>query len=388
MAKGGTGKTKSSKKLVIIILAVLVLAAAGGAWWWFSQHQNHEGANTDDNYPTTEPLYHPLTGLIADQLTAASSTNFCVQIPNGSTDGARPQAGLSQAGVVFEAIAETGITRFAAVFAGDVNTGVIGPIRSLRPYYLDWDTPFDCTVVHDGGSPEALAAVGNGKYRNLDEDFTYMWKENNPSRLWNNVFTSPGLLLSFNRDHNYAQSDAKTFSRLHPAQVQTILEQQQTSSCEDNTEDCIAETFQPITHIRTAFTNLTDYIVNYYYDATSNTYRRSYENGNDHLVYDCPAGSGQQYTEECNLVQVSPSSVVVMRVQESTASDNYHENIQTIGQGKVYIFQNGQMIEATWQKSSQKSQITFTDTTGAEIELNPGLLWIAAVPQFGSVSWE
>ena len=40
---------------------------------------------------------------------------YCIQIPNG-LDGARPQVGLHRASIVFEAIAEVGITRFAAIF--------------------------------------------------------------------------------------------------------------------------------------------------------------------------------------------------------------------------------------------------------------------------------
>ena len=65
---------------------------------------------------------------------------YCIQIPNG-LDGARPQVGLHRASIVFEAIAEVGITRFAAIFKNPVGAQAIGPIRSLRLYHLEWDTP-------------------------------------------------------------------------------------------------------------------------------------------------------------------------------------------------------------------------------------------------------
>lgn len=384
--KNSQKKPHKSRKAPIIIILILLITATlgGGIWWWLNgdKEQIAEGGfGEGGNEP--EKIYSNFTGYeIADAKINASPT-FCVQIPNGSTDGARPQAGLTEAGVVFEAIAEAGITRFAAIFQNPT-TGIIGPIRSLRPYYLSWDTPFDCTVVHDGGSPEALTAIAQGGQRNLDENFNYMWKENNSSRLWNNVFTSPTLLQNFNNDKGYHTSTPKTFPRLTPEELND--NSNQTPECtEGDAESC--DTPRRVTSIRTVFTNLSSYIVNYTYDAESNTYRRSYERGGAHLSYNCPANI-TNFAECGDPVQVSPSIVVAMRVEEHTMSDNYHESIQTIGEGKAYIFQNGQLTEGTWHKTSQDQQITFQDLNGAEIKFIPGQVWIAAVPQFGQVSWE
>lgn len=384
--KGG----KKSEKWLIIILVVLLLAAAGsGAWWWFTQRLG----SSDDIFGSlgggsnAAPIYSKMTGLeIADE-SQNNLPTFCIQIPNGSTDGARPQVGLDQAAVVFEAIAETGITRFAAIYNNP--PAMVGPIRSLRPYYLDWDTPFDCTVVHDGGSDEALAAVGNGKYRNLDEDFNYMWKENyinGQYRYWNNVFTSHDLLYNFNNAKGYTSSNPQTFPRLTPSEAIDIAHLQNTTCAEDDIE-CLENQTPLVTKIRTAFTNIADYTVNYQYDPATNTYLRSYEDGTIHQTYSCGAEANNP-PEGCTLQQVAPSVVVVMKVRESTMADNYHEQIQTIGSGEAYVFQNGEMIEAKWRKSSQSEQIKFTDSEGVEIKFTPGQLWIAAVPQFGSVSWE
>src|SRR5216683_8017562 len=47
---------------------------------------------------------------------------------------ARPQSGLTNADVVYEALAEGGITRFIALYlSGDAP--VVGPVRSLRHYF-------------------------------------------------------------------------------------------------------------------------------------------------------------------------------------------------------------------------------------------------------------
>ena len=70
-----------------------------------------------------------------------------------------------------------------------------------------------------------------------------------------------------------------------------------------------------------------------------------------------------------------------MIVQEKKASyDNYHEDISSIGAGDAYIFQNGAMIQGTWEKSSKDAQIIFRDATGEEVRLVPGQTWISAIP--------
>lgn len=375
---------KRKRWVIVAIIIIILVAGAGFVWWWIQTKNDDVDNSANPNHPA-EKLYSNLTGLEINDKSANSVPLYCVQVPNGSTDGARPQVGLNHAAIVFEAIAETGITRFAAVFAGDVDTGIIGPIRSLRPYYLSWDTPFDCTVVHDGGSHEALAEVNNGNYRNLDEDFRYMWKENyinGQYRYWNNVFTSPKLLNDFNQSKSYTTSSPKTFPRLKPTEVAEILATHLPCNAK-NEEPCTNE-FDSVTSIHTAFTSQTDYMVNYTYDPTTNTYQRSYVNTGNHLVYDCQTNN----IDSCNLIPLAPSAVVVMRVQESTMTDGYHEQIQTIGSGQAHIFQNGEHITATWEKSSQSSQIKFYDIAGNEISFTPGQLWIAAIPQFGSVSWE
>lgn len=369
---------KKKSKSVIILIIILGLVAIGVAVV-FLLIKPGENPDSISSPEFKEPIYSKLSGLEITDTNLNSAPTYCIQIPNGSTDGARPQVGLNQAAVVFEAIAETGITRFAAIFQNPMSS-VLGPIRSLRPYYLDWDTPFDCTVVHDGGSDEALAAIASGGQRNLDENFAYMWRDGTASRLWNNVFTSPSLLNNFASDKGYTTSNPKVFPRLAPEEAALEV-----LKARENTAE---EVYNYISDISITFSGYADYNTFYTYDPITNTYPRSFQTGDQHLVYNCPDSINQyDIAGSCNLSQVAPSAIVAMMVRESTMSDNYHESITTIGSGKAYIFQNGQIVEATWTKKSQKDQIVFTDASGNIISFTPGQLWIAAVPQFGSVRW-
>lgn len=335
-------------------------------------------------------IYSDLTGEPLEEASLKTSPAYCIQTPNG-TDGARPQAGLNEAGVVFEAIAEAGITRFAAIYQNP-SSAVIGPIRSLRIYYLDWDTPFDCTIVHAGGSGDALVAVSSGGYKDLSEDYSYMYRGTYGSRLWNNLFTTSNYLKKFSNDHGYNTSNIEGFGRMTPEESVKSFVDANVDEALDITKPTDADTSDlsvEVSSINLGLGGWENFNIHYDYNAETNTYNRSYASGAPHEVYSCPVDDlGEKNPEDvCNLVQISPSVVVAMVVQEHIASDNYHEDIKAIGMGDVYVFQNGTVIKGTWSKSSKDDQIKFFDENNEEILLAPGQTFVTAVPDYGSVDY-
>jgi tetratricopeptide (TPR) repeat protein len=83
---------------------------------------------------------------------------------------ARPQSGLLQADVVFEAPVEGGITRFLAVFQ-DPQREVqeLGPVRSARHYFVHQVPAMDAIYAHCGGSTLGYAAIKKDKVDHIDE---------------------------------------------------------------------------------------------------------------------------------------------------------------------------------------------------------------------------
>ena len=350
------------------------------------------GAEIDFSFFTTEDTatYSNLTGVALANPDDLDAPAYCVQTPNG-TDGARPQAGLTEAGVVFEAIAEMGITRFAAIYQNP-SSAVIGPIRSLRLYYLKWDTPFDCTIVHAGGADDALAAVKSGGYKDLSENYTYMYRGQSGNRLWNNLFTTSADLAKFSSDNGYNTSNVKGFNRFTPAEANQNRAEATADRVLNIVEAADGDTSgvtPTASSISLRFGSLPSYNVEYEYDPATNTYARSYESGAPHNVYECPTEDLGEVDPEkyCSLVQVSPSVVIAMVVEESKASDNYHEDITAVGSGKVYIFQNGTAVVGKWEKDSTEDQIRFLDEKGQEIKLIPGQTFVSAIPTYGSVEY-
>ncbi|MDO4889357.1 MAG: DUF3048 domain-containing protein [Candidatus Saccharibacteria bacterium] len=380
----------SKKKLIIICIILFVLVTGGVVAAMLLLNRKPDDKASDNNNTTAEaPRYYSrLSGLEIDTDELNNSPIFCIQVPNG-TDGARPHAGLQEASIVYEAIAEAGITRFAAVFQNPTNTA-IGPIRSLRLYYLEWDTPFGCTVVHAGGADDAIAALRSGGYSEIDEG-AYNWRDGSDYIAPNNLFTDAKNLNLFIDENNIEKNgtNAKVYPRLTPEDAKKIREENQkrAANTTDENGNVVKSNTPLVTEIAINFGNFPDFNTRYTYDPTTGLYARSYETGEKEMSYNCTKKIPVM-SRDCEQVQIMPSAVVAMEVEEGLADDNYHQVIQAIGEGTAYIFQNGQAIKGTWSKASAASQIVFKDEEGNEISFAPGQLWISAIPRsVGSVEY-
>ena len=80
---------------------------------------------------------------------------------------AYPHAGLQDAYLAYELIAEGGITRIIAFFK-DQTTKKIGSVRSARHYFLDYVLENDAIFVHYGHSPQALSDIKSLKINNIN----------------------------------------------------------------------------------------------------------------------------------------------------------------------------------------------------------------------------
>ncbi len=337
------------------IAAVLVLLIAAGVSAVLFYKKPIEVANQGTQKTQAAPaapvkFYSPLTGVeVPDEATTKQAAT-AVMIEN--SPDARPQSGLKAAGVVFEAIAEGGITRFLALYQQE-KPGLIGPVRSVRLYYVDWLAPFQPSVAHVGGSKFALDEVRNGKYRDIDQFFnagTY-WRAKERYAP-HNVYTNFEKIDALNKAKGYNESAVAGFERKDPAPAKTPTATQVNISISG-----------PL------------YNSSYTYDAVNNVYIRSQ--------------AGQLHTDR-EAGQISPHTVVAMFVNMSRVmEDGYREQITTTGSGRSVIFQDGVATEAIWHKSSREAQIKFTDAAGKPISLNRGQTWISAVPNgTGNATWK
>lgn len=344
--------TKKKRVFTGLLIAGLVALLAGGGYYWY--HRTHQPKRKavvvkiqpPAPVPTTAPS--PLTGAtvsIPDSQRAVTA----VMIEN--SPDARPQSGLLQAGVVYEAVAEGGITRFLALFQ-EAQPDYVGPIRSSRPYYLDWLLPFDAAYAHVGGSPEALQQIKDLHVKDLDQFYNSGSYHRVTQRYApHNVYTSIGELYSLAQSKGYTTSTFTGFPRKAE-------------------KPSAAPTAKSIDFAISSYL----YNPHFDYDAASNSYKRS-EGGKPHV--DEKSGS-----------QLSPKVIVALVTPSALEADGTHNSYATTGSGAMYVFQDGEVTKGTWKKDSRTAQFTFTNEAGQPLKLNPGQTWVSLVTSDGAVTYK
>ena len=356
--------TKKKKRVVAIsvIGAILLIGATVTAWFLFFQPK----PIIDIANPEPVKYYSPLTGVeTSEENTKLPITAVIVE----NSPEARPQSGLSGDNVVFEAVAEGGITRFNVLFQEDQPT-LIGPVRSLRAYYLEWSTGFDAAQAHVGGSSEALNMIGNGSYA-LDIDETAstfpIWRVKD-RYVPHNAYTDGASLIKFQSQKGKNSSEFTGWNRQDGQQIKPLQNEEITDENSEPTIDTNVYANSIILPVSSG-----QFLVSYEYNAESNSYDR-YQGGIAH--------------NDREKGQISPDVVIAMMVNfRPTYDAKAHNDITTIGKGTAYFFQNGIVEKGTWHKDTAKSNIVFTTDEGENIKLNRGQTWITAIDNAKTPTW-
>lgn len=294
---------------------------------------------------TTEPSR--LTGLeVPLEYNQRTATGIMIE----NSPDARPQSGLKDAGVVYEARVEGGITRFMAVFQDNLPE-YVGPVRSVRPYFLDFLGPYDAGISHVGGSGQALSEIKNQGIKDLDQylgaNSTAYWREKSRYAP-HNMYTNVVKLKEVEKQKNWS-STYKGFVR----------------GAEDKASD------KPNAKAINIKMSSANYAVSYQYDAASNTYLRNI--------------GGRPHMDAKSNTQLAPKVLVVPVV--SWSQDGIYSVYAINGSGKVMVFQNGTVTEGTWQKSDRKSQFIFTGSDNQPLKLAPGQTWVTIASSVNDITF-
>lgn len=263
---------------------------------------------------------------------------------------ARPLSGVSHAELVFEAPVEAGITRFLAIYAHESDS-VIGPIRSARPYFVDWAEEFGAVYAHVGGSEAGLSAARSASVVNVDDIYgqDYYWRDYSRHAPHNVYTTTEKLLkyaerLGFDKKRNFDSWNYR----------------------EDGDVDPYIG-FPEIKSISIDFRVGTN-MVSWKYDNEANEYVR-YELGS---VFRDSDGS-----------EIKAKNIVLAHMKMWILDEVGRRSFQTIGSGDADIFLEGKHIIGRWEKKSGKERMRFFDKKGTEIAFIPGTTWIEIVPTWG-----
>ena len=343
---------KLTKKQLIILGVVCAIIVGFGIYYIFftkdTTQPTTQNSITQEEPAPNQPPTSPLTGREVASAAIAARPITGIMIENSPE--ARPQSGLYQADMVIEAIAEGGVTRFMAVYQ-ESQPDKIGPIRSARPYYVDYIAGLDGSYGHVGGSPEALQDIKSLGIKDLDQfynanAYTRLSSKSAP----HNVYSDFARLDSLNQSKGYTSSKFTGFARK--------IDVPQTPTA--NTINLILSGPK--------------YNAQFSYDSASNSYLRSQ--------------AGAPHKDEPTGKQINPKVVIALVANKGNDPDGYHTNYTTTGSGKVFVFQDGIVSVGTWEKPDRKSSLALKDSFGLPLKLNAGQTWLTLVASADDVRYD
>ena len=252
---------------------------------------------------------------------------------------ARPLSGLSKASVVIEAPVEGGITRFMALFDPTSTVEEVGPVRSARPYYVEWAQGWHASYFHVGGSNDALALLTSGlkNITNIDQFYNgnYFWRDGNRFAP-HNVYTKKSLM-------------------------DDIVSQKVAS-------DTTAVTAWHFIDAATSTGDVTSISIPY--------------GGSFNAVWNFEASTTQYTRKEAGAVQkdrdgsvVKANNIVVIRTDQKILDSYGRLQVRTTGSGEAIAYRDGKKFPIRWSRASGEP-IRFSSTDGSEFLLDRGTTWI------------
>lgn len=294
---------------------------------------------------------------------------------------ARPLSGLGSADVVYEAVAEGGITRHMAIFycGAAADNITIAPVRSARIYYTKIVPEYDALYNHVGGAgncddptvdeqAKALCFIRRNKIKDMDQ-----------------------FGLDFKACHRITNRTDKEVAYEHTMacftdELYRVAAQRQWTNVDEKKvpwdKNFVPWKFKSdatslggISKISFGFwDSMPGYSVQWQYDSASNSYLRS--NG------------GEPDVDHNTNTQIAARDVVIQFVKQTGPVDEHmHMLYEVTGSGKMLVFQDGQVREGTWSKPSPAARTKFTLTGGKEVQFNRGQIWIELVPAGNKVEY-
>lgn len=352
------------------------------------------GLNIDPSAPKTSEC--PLNGAMfttAEQKVWESRRPLYVMIEN-SVD-ARPQSGLSTADVVYEAIAEGGITRFGALFYCGVaaRDTIVGPVRSARTTFVNLASEYNYPLyTHVGGANCSSADGGktcttDKRVQALEQINQYGWGGSKGNDLNQFSIGFPTFWRDYERlgrtvatEHTMYSSSEKLWKF---ATTRGWTNKSPDGKSEWKTkfvpwtfqDEAKADARGTVSTISYGFwENYHDMDVTWRYDSSTNSFTR--DNG----------GSAHQDLNTQKPITVK--NIVIQYTKELGPLDEHkHLLYEVIGTGKGLLFQDGNVTEITWSKKDREGRTIFTSKAGKKISFTRGPIWISVLPSDNKVTY-
>ncbi len=261
---------------------------------------------------------------------------------------ARPQAGISEADIVYEILAEGLITRYMAVFQTN-EPSIVGPVRSSRPYYIKRALEYNPLYVHVGGSMQALTDIINYQMADIDGLSSGIFKRKNHKKMPHNAYVSlSSVRKEASRKRYYKKVE---FAGLPISDKAYDLDGKAANEIK-------------IYYKQPSSKDSVGYSIKYKYNEEKKQYIR-YVNDKRHL-------------DENDDKEIIADNIIIQVVNHKVIDKEGRRKVSMIGSGKGKYINKGKVIDITWKKESKRAMTKFY-TGDKELILNPGKTWIQVI---------
>ena len=339
--------------VAILVILIIVLGALLAVKFIKEKKAGEETIQVNNNEENIEPTVVEIKKLqIVDE--DSKSRPFGVMINNNHA--AWPQCGIGDAYLVYEIIAEGGITRMFALYK-DQDTAKIGSIRSARHYFIDYAEENDAIFVHWGGSPQAYTRIKNSGINDMDGmalEGSVFFRDRTLKRAYEHTgFTSMENLKEYADKKGFTRDTEKPLLLNYSVDEITLDEKEGAQSAQE---------------VEIVYSNY--HTTSYEYDEENKVYKRSMSGKeNVDLV------TGEQYTAK---------NIIVYDLSNYTLNDGENkgrQELSNIGSGTGYYITEGYAVPITWEKASHSEQTVYKYEDGEEITVNDGNTFIQIYPK-------
>ncbi len=257
-----------------------------------------------------------------------------IQVPND--EFARDQSGLQAADIVFEYLAEGGVTRLTAIYQNVPN--LVGPMRSSRFISLKIARHYKGLLFQSGESQATAARASGDPVPQFFDTIGYSFRTS--SRYAPDNLMIGGSAVNSAEQNFFSNIPAFTVPKARP----TL------------TGGTSAATVGVDEHYST-----------YSYDPVMGTYQKTEES---HAYVD--ASTGQPLRIEMLIVFHTQEQVLDV----GDGHGAYIHDFNLDSSGRVDIFYKGVQYAGFWNSTDSHGPLTFTLADGSALSLPPGLVWI------------
>ena len=312
---------------------------------------------------TILPYQNPLNG----QPMAEPYTGRPAAVMLNNHKQAMPQFGVSNADILYEVLAEGGITRCMGIYSDISGVERLCSIRSARKYYVDILRGYDAWYIHAGGSAEADAYMKNIGLNHLDgtvADCDYFKRDQD--RLNAGYSSEHTLYTTGQWAVNGALKKGFDLTRENADYGMTFNDK--TVLAGQNAEKLTV--YFNMGGKPGAYTKSTAFT----YDPDTRLYAAAQHGG----AY-VDAGTGEVVTFR---------NILVLRMATSVQAGTELLTINTTGSGTGYFICNGQLVNIKWSRISTTQPFTYTLEDGTPITFGVGSTYIGVIPTNATGAFE